>query len=134
MPTRYTNDATRNASSRTTHDPTAEQGVAAVEVTKTGTGGIDPHKRVRRPIIKPTGLEFKDVKSPVVQQRLEETRDLDEVIRAKAAREFFDVPEQKIIEQMSIAEIDAEIGTLLRKQMCTEEEELLLFIVMAAST
>lgn len=34
MPTRYTNDATRNASSRTTHDPTAEQGVAAVGRSK----------------------------------------------------------------------------------------------------
>lgn len=106
---------------------------AAALVVKTGTGGIDPHKRVRRPIIKPTGLEFRDVKSPVVKDRLEETRDIDEAIRAKAAREFFDVPEQKPIEKMSIAEIDAEIGALLRKQMRTEEEELLLLIMIAGS-
>ena len=131
----YTASPSRFGTCFATHDPTVAPTPIPSDVTvKTGTGGIDPHKRVRHPIIKPTGLEFKDVKSPVVQQRLEETRDLDEAIRAKAAKEFFDVPEQKIIEQMSIAEIDSEIGTLLRKQMRTEEEDLLLLITIAAST
>ena|SRR3990167_3429800 len=98
---------------------------------KTGTGGIDPGKKHR--IVKPTGLlHLPKAKEPVVQQRLEDTSHLHEEIAREVAKEFFGASQTKTVEQMSMVEVDAEIGELLRREFITQDEELRLLILMAA--
>ena len=93
---------------------------------KTGTGGIDP----RRSIYKPTGLIDVKPKSKI-QQRVEETAQIHAEVSKNLRDEF--VTEFKPIQTMTMAEIDREIGALLKKKMRTDEEEVTLLILMIAS-
>ena len=108
-------------------------GVAAV--IKTGTGGIDPPKRRRLTIVKPTGLVDRPL-TPV-EERTEAVEAIHQEVRARVAREFTEEPEAefefKPISTMSLVEIDREIGMLLRKKMRDEEDEMLLILLLAAS-
>jgi len=108
---------------------------------KTGTGGIDPVGR-RRGIFKPTGTLHlpKKAKQTRVDERVDDSREIQAEVAAKLAREFGDenaalraVPQAARVAQMSILEINSEIGALLRKKMRTEEEELMMLVLMAAA-
>ncbi len=99
---------------------------------KSGTGGIDPHER--RGIIKPTGLGPPKKAKPEVQRRLDETREIHREVSEQFIRELGQDREFKPIAQMSMQEIDAEIGELLRKKLRTDEEELMLLMLMVAVT
>jgi len=99
-------------------------GAGSATVTKTGTGGIDSPT-----IFKPTGLLDRKI-----NRRVQETHEIaQEVIQE--AKERYEEPTtfHKPIRQMSLLEIDFEIGYLLRKTVRTEEDDLLLLILMAAS-
>ena len=85
---------------------------------KTGTGGID--------IYKPTGLLRRKKKKlqDQIEERVEESRDIQIEIAKRLAVEF----EEKPIPQMSLREIETEIGVLLRRQ---EDEEAVIYIIAA---
>ncbi|HEY4697759.1 MAG TPA: hypothetical protein VIH29_07115 [Gallionella sp.] len=106
---------------------------------KTGTGGIDPGEgNKRRRIIKPTGLLHlpkKEGRKDVVE-RIEESREIQAEIAGRLAKDFAAgnaVLEAAQTLEMSVAEIDAEIGMILRKKIRTEEDEMILLLLMAAA-
>jgi hypothetical protein len=81
-------------------------------------------------IFKPTGLDYrqrKQRKAPVAV-RVEEAREVAAEVTADAQREFV-MP----IALMSLAEVDREIGMLLRKAVRTEEDDVMLLTLMAAA-
>jgi hypothetical protein len=97
-----------------------------------GGGGVDPDPSGG--IFKPTGLVDRPPKAAKtsVDRRVEETREIHAEVSAKLARELHDTPDiQPPIVTMTLAEVDAEIGTLLRKVQRTQEEEALLLMLMA---
>jgi|SRR3990167_2455073 len=102
---------------------------------KTGTGGIDPRR-----IIKPTGLLRVPRKEgrKEIADRVDDSRDIQVEIAGRLAREFTDetvsLDVQPTVVEMSIAEIEFEIGVLLRKKLRNEEDEVLLFLLMVAAT
>ena len=103
------------------------------QVIKTGTGGIDAEdqkKRYKGRIYKPTGLV--DRKKDSVEQRIVESRQIqkevfDEVI-GPALRTEVDF---KPIQSMTPAEIDHEIGLLMREKIREDEESEMMMLVMA---
>ena len=119
---------------------------AVASDVKTGTGGIDPSHSQKRVPFKPTGLlttkpKAKDAR---VQERIDDSAVIEAEIAGKLAKEFgeesaqiakteTEATEAKAIVQMSMAEVDREIGILLQKKLRTEEEELTLIMLMAAS-
>lgn len=107
-----------------------EDGVSVPVAFKTGTGGIDPSDLKRR-IYKPTGILHLPKKAGRVEERVDESRQIQSEIASRLAREF--IEEVTPIEVMTQAEIDREIGVLLRKKMRTEEDELLLLLMMTAA-
>ena len=108
---------------------------------KTGTGGIDPSKR----IIKPTGILHLPRKEgrKEVSDRIDESAQIAADVSAKLAREFTDESAQiqRIEEQeraqaildASMSEMDREIAILLRKKFRTEEDDLMLILLIAAA-
>lgn len=94
-------------------------------LVKTGTGGIDPPR-----IYKPTGLEDRKRKPDArVQARVEESREIHAEVAGKLARELNQDVETPVSE-LSLLEIDQEIGRLLRKVKRTQDEEILLLMLM----
>jgi len=119
------------ASSRLVFRPIYPQEVVEVadEVHTGGKG--DNADGVRRPrIFKPTGLLDRKA-TPTVQDRIDDSAQLhaQAVENAKYAKEVIAF---QPIETMSQAEIDFEIGVLLHKKIRTEEDELLLLMLMMA--
>jgi hypothetical protein len=111
------------------------------EPIKTGTGGIDPVAR-RRSIVKPTGTLHLPQKSKQtrVDERVDDSREIQAEVAAKLAREFGDEnaalrakPQAAPVAQMSMLEVEREIGQLLRKKLRTEEDELMMLVLMAAA-
>lgn len=95
-----------------------------------------------RSIFKPLGLPLgKPKRRTSVDDRVEQSRKLEAEIAERLAREFEDdtrrenerADAQHILE-MSMEEIDREIGILLRKKMRTQEDEILLLFLMVAAT
>ena len=104
--------------------------------TKTGGKGDNQ----RRSTYKPTGLVERTLKArPSVQDRVEDTGQIQAEIAGKLARELrgeieaFEKFEKQPVTRMSISDIDAEVGSLLRKKIRTEEEEIILLLLMAAA-
>lgn len=92
----------------------------APEVPKTGGKGDNSS---RRRIFKPTGLPpYREVRKPV-EDRIAETH----VIAREVAEQY----EEQPIAQMALVDIEAEIGELLRKKLRTEDEEIMLLLLMA---
>lgn len=89
------------------------------------TRGLSEKERKRR-IYKPTGLPpYREI----VERRVEEISEIHkEVVRE--ARKTLTLP--KPIREMSLAEIEHEIGVRLREQMKKEEEDLILMLLVAA--
>ena len=108
--------------------------VAAIVVT----GGKGDNER-RRYTYKPTGLGTLRLKkkgqlvNQSVEARIAESGLLHADAIANAQREFLeDVLEQPSIVQMSAADIEREIGVLLKQKIRTEDEEIILLLMLAA--
>ena len=73
-----------------------------------------------------------------IADRVDDSRDIQVEIAGRLAREFTDetvsLDVQPTVVEMSIAEIEFEIGVLLRKKLRNEEDEVLLFLLMVAAT
>jgi len=101
------------------------------EVVKTGTGGIDPPRAVKPvPFL---GRGKKAPKDAVVERRVEETREIHAEVAGKLARELRGELEVTPITEMSLLDVDREIGVLLRKVQRTQDEEILLLLLMAVA-
>lgn len=102
---------------------------------KTGTGGIDGGDAKRRRIVKPTGLLDRP-KRKDIEERVDDSREIEAEIADRLAREFVDDVEELVeeppIEQMTMAQIDLEIGVRLRKKLKQEEEEIMAMLMLAA--
>lgn len=115
----------------------------APDVVKTGTGGIDPGEGLKRQraAVKPTGLIDRPRKviegRKDVEDRVDESRQLQAEIAGKLAREFSDETQQIAAEQETAAilaaQMDAEISLLLHKKLRTQEEETVLLLLLAAA-
>ena len=116
--------------------------VPPVVVGKTGTGGIDPGDGLRRRPFKPTGLlDRPKAKDASVQERLDDAGNIQAEIAARLAREFGEETvrigeqqEAQDIVEMTMAEVDFEIGVLLRKKLRTEDDEIMLMLLMVAAS
>ena len=120
--------------------------IDAEAVARSGGGGIDPGEGVKRRKtlhlpFKPTGLlDRPKAKDVGVQKRLDETVAIQAEIAGRLAHEFSEEtaaigagaqPSPPIIE-MTMAQVDAEIGLLLRKKLRTDEDEVMLLLLMVA--
>ena len=115
----------------------------AAEPYRSGGGGIDPGEGLKRKKLhlpfKPTGLldrpKAKDIR---VQERLDESVGIQAEIAARLAKEFGEetatIEERPSVSTMSMAQIDAEIGVLLRKKLRTDEDEVILLLLMVAAS
>ena len=99
--------------------------------TTTKTGGKGDNT------FKPTGLDHPrpklKAKDPSVQKRLDDSARIQEEVAAELAKELGETQDSKPVERMSQAQIDAEIKDLLHRKIRTENEEIMLLLLMAAS-
>ena len=114
--------------------------VSAAADGSTNRGGGGDNER-RRTTFKPTGLLDRPRIQPTeqIESRLAEQRETTKEIEARIAgeiagelraeREAAPPP----IERMSLTEIDAEIGVLLRQKMRSQEDETVMLLLMAAA-
>lgn len=78
-----------------------------------------------RRIYKPTGL----LDRKTVKQRVAETREIHREVRG-----VLSLPTPaKPIKELSLAEIDAEIGARLREQLRKDDEDIVLMLLIAAA-
>lgn len=95
----------------------------------------------RRSTYKPTGLLDRPLKaSPVVQERAQDSQRIQAEVAAQLAREFSDENSTLALRApptpvkfMSTAEIDAEIAMFLRSKIQSEEEEIILLLLVAGA-
>ncbi len=105
----------------------------AVEPSRTGGKGDNKYTPV-----KPTGLRERISlkKDPSVEERVRQARQIQSDVASQIAREFgeetAEIERARAIEKMSLADVEREIGTILRKKVRTEEDELNLLVLMAA--
>lgn len=115
---------------------------ASVDSGHTSGGKGDNERRARRVPFKPTGL-LERPRNPSkegrkeVADRVDESRQIEAEIAEKLAREFKEdtlrLPaEQPPVAEMSLKEVEQEIGAILRKKIRTEEDEVILLMLMAA--
>ena len=105
-------------------------------------GGKGDNDKRRKTIFKPTGIEDRKPKPVIhegrktVDERVEETRDIAAAVREVAQKEFAKADVyQPPIETMTLAEIDAEIGLLMRKAYRSrEDEEIIMLLMLVANS
>ena len=104
------------------------------DAVKTGTGGIDPSTG-KRNIFKPTGLLERPRKKGKVEDRVDDSRQIQAEIAGRLAKEFTEPAPvvQPPVVTMTLQQIDAEIGVLLRKKLRTEEDEIAILLLLAAA-
>jgi len=114
-------------------------GVTVEEIIKTGTGGIDPGEgQKRRRIVKPTGILHLPKKEgrKDVADRIDESKGIQAEIAGRLAREFAEesawLESRPPVVEMSLLEVEAEIAQLLQKKIRTEQEEMMLMMLMVA--
>ena len=108
---------------------------------KLGTGGID-QSEIRQRIVKPTGILHLPRKEgrKEVADRIDESLEIQAEVAGQLAKELSDgTTRLEEIRQVAIAtvrqaQIDAEIGRLLKARQRTEEEEMVLLMLMAAGS
>lgn len=114
--------------------------VTAATQTKTGGKGDNPKKRKKLHLpVKPLGLLDRPKKAPegrtTPDERVSQGLEIQSEIASRLAREFSEetlqAEEAPPIDRMSIAEIESEIGSILRKKLQSEEEVLLLMMMSA---
>lgn len=101
--------------------------------------GDDEGKRQVLRIVKPTGLPFPKPFQrgrKTVYARVQESADIQAEIAGRLAREFSQenatLRARAPVVEMSMVEVEREIGALLRKKVRTDEDEILLLILIAA--
>jgi hypothetical protein len=100
--------------------------VTPIVTTKTGTGGIDLPRAV-----KPVPFLGKGRPKERVEQRVDETREIHAEVAGKLARELSEIEDVEVpISELTMFQVDQEIGRLLRKVQRTQEEEILLLMLM----
>ena len=115
-----------------------EIGTAEV-VIKTGTGGIDPkRKTLHKPIYKPTGLQRRKTLTlnPRVSERVEQSKQIQLEVAEQLAKEFGAETQEILgqpLEKMALVDIELEIGALLRRKIRSEEDEIMLLLLMAST-
>lgn len=120
--------------------------VTPVEPAPPAGGKDDTHagrKRLsvrRSDPFKPTGLiDRPKSKDPAIDARLAEQAATRAEIAGKLAREFAEdsaaikEAESRPVVEMSLAEIEFEIGVLLRKKLRTQEDDAILMLLLVAS-
>jgi hypothetical protein len=111
------------------------------EAFKTGGKGDNERRKARKGLrsVKPTGLIDRPLKaSPGVEERIDVSREIQEAVQ-ESVREAFskELTEQfefKPISEMTLPQIDAEIGVLMRKKILNDEDEAMLLILIAAAS
>ena len=100
------------------------------------TGGKGDNES-RRTIFKPTGLvdRPRSRKQEIVEARVEQSREVAEEIASEASVQVTPPPAVPLpeVSMMTFAEIDREIRDRLHKKLRTEEDELMLLLLMAAA-
>ena len=97
------------------------------------TGGKGDRKILHLPV-KPTGLPWSHKKAAGrkgVEQRVEETRQIQAEVSGQLKEEVETY--RPAVKEMSLREIEVEIGELLRKEVRTDEDEVMLLLLMASS-
>lgn len=98
-------------------------------------GGKGDNEKPRRQIFKPTGLPPLRARK-TVEERVEETRQIHEEVSREVSEEVSEEPQEQktlttsYVARMSLPEIEAEIGRILRKKVITEEDEILLLLMV----
>ena len=96
----------------------------------------DDDDRTHPIAVKPTGLlERRPTLTlrKTVEQRVDESRQIQAEVYGQLAKELRAEREKPVIQEMSLREIEAEIGELLRKKLRTEDEEIMLLLLVAAA-
>lgn len=120
---------------------------AADESTRSGGGGIEKRRRGSRSAVKPTGLlgkTPKGTKKPPARldpdARIEESRQIEADVAARLSREFTEDNAARTValeadraKAETLARQQIEISVLRAKQLRTEEEQLMLLLLMAAN-
>lgn len=101
-------------------------------------GGKGDNEERSQPF-KPTGLLHRPKKAGRREpaDRIDESREIQVEIAGRLAREFTKEPAappppRLSLERPSLAEVDREIGVLLRKKLKKEEEVLLILLIASA--
>lgn len=107
--------------------------------TRPGDGGKSKRKVIHA--VKPTGLLGHRKSVPegrkTIDERLSQSLEIQAEVASEIAREaearegIFE--EQVLIAQMSLSEIEFEIAALMQKKMKTEEDEMILFLLIMAA-
>ena len=106
----------------------------AEEVVKTGGKG-DGKRRILS--VKPTGLLDRPVKAKTVSrvdERVEDSRQIQAEVAGELARQLREDIDREVppVVMMDLAAVEAEIGRILRKKVRTDEDEVLLLLLMVA--
>ena len=104
------------------------------EVVKTGGKG-DGKRRILS--VKPTGLLDRPVKAKTlsrVDERVEDSRQIQAEVAGELARQLRQEIDREVtpVVMMDLAAVEAEIGRILRKKVRTDEDEVLLLLLMVA--
>lgn len=90
----------------------------------------DKHSGKKRvDIFKPTGLDYRKA-TPTVDERIADSANLHADAVAKAEAEV--IGDERESQSLSPEEVEYQIGVLLRKKLRTEDEEILLLMLMMA--
>ena len=103
-----------------------------------GDGGKRGKRGDASRIFKPTGLLDRrgtpNAEETPLERRIAETAEIHAEVQAERKFEAPQVARMGLpVEAMSLTDIDAEIGLLLRKTMRTQAEEIMLLILMCAA-
>lgn len=101
----------------------------SAQPVKNGVGGIE-----ERFIVKPTGILHRPKKgkqSPVVEERIGEAHEAAVEAKKKVEEEFN--PEKYLGPVLTAQQRDQEIARLIHLRIRTEEEDILLMMLMAAA-
>ena len=104
------------------------------EVVKTGGKG-DGKRQILS--VKPTGLLDRPVKAKTVSrvdERVEDSRQIQAEVAGELARQLRQEIDREVtpVVMMDLAAVEAEIGRILRKKVRTDEDEVLLLLLMVA--
>ena len=90
--------------------------------------------RKRRKVTQKGATDY-EAKRAEIEARIEASRQITDEITERFAREYVEqAVEFKPVDTMSAAEIDHEIGVLLHEKMKADEDEMIMLLLIAAST
>ena len=89
-------------------------------------------------IVKPTGLQRRKTLTlnPRVSERVEQSKQIQLEVAEQLAKEFGAETQEILgqpLEKMALVDIELEIGALLRRKIRSEEDEIMLLLLMAST-